>query len=693
MSFVAPLVLLGLGVLAVPVLLHLIQREKKRVVEFPSLMFIRRIPYQSVRRRRIRNWLLLAVRLAALALIVLAFARPFFRRQELAAAAQNGARELVILLDSSYSMEYGDRWARATAAARDAVSGLAAGDRASLVLFSTGAEARVRSSADRGKLTSAIAAAVPGPGATRFAPALKLAGSLLADSALPRREVVVISDFQRRGWEESGGHDEVRLPDRTTVTPVTIGDADTVNYAVTPVSIQRTRFENQDRAVVTAGVTNHSTAAARVPVTLEIGGQPIQTQPVDVAPHASATVTFAPFTITARNMRGAARIQPDRLARDNVFYFVVSPSEPVRTFIVNRPGAESESFYVARALAVGDEPRVETTLRTPASLTDADLRSADVVVLNDVQVSDTDAAALKRFVTAGGGVLLAAGPHATWPSSARDLVPALPAGAVDRTTGTPLRLGALEYSHPVFDLFRAPRSGDFSAPRFYSYRSVDGETPAPLARYDDGAVALAEKKTGAGRLLLWTSTLDLGWTDLPLKPVYLPFVHTMTKYLADFSQRPAALTVGQVVPTPRGSASRAVAGGGSVVVLAPSGTRGTANAEDGAIELTEQGFYDVRAQGTGPAGATVLASNVDLSESDLTPIDARELVAGLTGRPAGEASPFSGMRPSDDAQAQAQRLWWYLLITGGLLLAGETLISNRVHAAEVVSPRRPPELL
>jgi len=70
MGFVAPLVLLGLGALAVPIFVHHIQRERKRVVEFPSLMFLRRIPYQSVRRRRIRDVLLLLMRLAALALIV-----------------------------------------------------------------------------------------------------------------------------------------------------------------------------------------------------------------------------------------------------------------------------------------------------------------------------------------------------------------------------------------------------------------------------------------------------------------------------------------------------------------------------------------------------------------------------------------------------------------------------------------------
>src|SRR6185312_90547 len=104
MGFVAPLVLVGLGALALPVLIHLIQRERKRVVAFPSLMFLRRIPYQSVRRRRIRHWALLLLRLAALALIVAAFARPFLPQARSAPVAASGAREVVILLDTSYSM-------------------------------------------------------------------------------------------------------------------------------------------------------------------------------------------------------------------------------------------------------------------------------------------------------------------------------------------------------------------------------------------------------------------------------------------------------------------------------------------------------------------------------------------------------------------------------------------------------------
>jgi hypothetical protein len=526
MGFIAPLVLVGLGALAIPVLIHLIQRERKRVVEFPSLMFLRRIPYQSVRRRRIRDWLLLCMRLAALALIVLAFARPFFRRDALAAAAQNGAREAVILLDTSYSMEYGDRWTKAKAAARDAIAKVAPGDRASLVLFASGAEVAVRSAGDRGRLDAALAAAATGPGATRYAPALKLAGSLLGESALPRREIILISDFQRRGWEQTPGRDDVKLPERTTLTPVNIAAGETPNLSVTPVSLQRTRFENHDRVAVTAGVVNHGTkAVSGATLTLEVDGQSIQSQKTDVAPGGSSSVTFAPFTVASRNMRGTVRLPDDGLKRDNLFHFVVSPSEPVHAFVINRPGAEKEALYLSRALAIGDAPRVDLATRTPATFTDADARQAAVVLLNDVQVPDDLADRLARMVASGGGLLIAAGPHATWPARLAELVPALPGDPIDRTTTTPSRLGGLEYSHPVFELFRAPRSGDFSAARFYGYRGVLQPAGQTLARFDDGTPALMERKTAAGRVLLWTSTLDLEWNDRPVKPVFQSLIH------------------------------------------------------------------------------------------------------------------------------------------------------------------------
>ena len=215
MSFLAPLFFAGLAAIAVPIIVHLIQRERKEVIYFPSLMFLQRIPYQSVERRRIHNWLLLALLAGALALVVLAFSRPFLKQDPVkAAAATTGAREVILLLDRSASMAYGDHFTRAKAEASKIIDTLKGDDRGTLVLFARNTEQTVRSTPDHGRLTAAINEAAVTSDATRFGPALRLAQTLLSQSQLPRKEVYLISDFQKSGWERQ---EEVHLPEGATL--------------------------------------------------------------------------------------------------------------------------------------------------------------------------------------------------------------------------------------------------------------------------------------------------------------------------------------------------------------------------------------------------------------------------------------------------------------------------------------------
>ena len=141
MSFLAPLFLVGLGLLAVPILIHLTQRQQSKVTAFPSLMFLRRVPFRTSSRRRIRHPLLFALRCLALILIAMAFARPFLSSARVAAAGES-VRDVVLLLDTSHSLRYGDLWDRALAEAEDVLSGLAPGDRAALITFADRARER-----------------------------------------------------------------------------------------------------------------------------------------------------------------------------------------------------------------------------------------------------------------------------------------------------------------------------------------------------------------------------------------------------------------------------------------------------------------------------------------------------------------------------------------------------------------------
>jgi len=680
MAFLAPLFFVGLAALAIPVLIHLTQREKKMVQQFPSLMFVRRIPYQTVRRRKIRDLALLMVRLAALALIIAAFARPFLWRPDAATAIGPGAREVVVLLDQSYSMAYGDRWDRAKAAARDAINGLGASDRASVVLFSSGADITMRSTGERDRLTASFEAATPTPAATRYGPALKVAGSILAESPLPRREVILISDFQRNGWR---GEEGSRLPAGSTVTPVMIGGpTDAPDAAVTSVALARSTFSEQERVTLTAAVANRSDKpVVNDTITLEIAGRGVQTEPLNIEANGSASIAFAPFTVTSRNMRVSVRAGMDALAFDNLFDVVVSPAVPVRIVEVEGGTRAGSGLYLARALSIGDAPKFETVTRQATDVSDDDLRRASVVLLNDVDVSVGLGRRLARFVQDGGGLFVVAGPRATWPQEA-DVLPATLSQTIDRSRGEAGRIGGIEYGHPVFEVFRAPRTGDFAPSRFYAYRSVTALPMSQvLARFDGGTPALVERRVGSGRVLLFASTFDLSWTDLPLKPIFLPLIHRVIVYLANYSEPAPWLTIGQVFDPAASSAKSQAAGR---LALSPSGRRLPLEDEGSqtqVLELTEQGFYEIRGQSAN-SDVTVIASNVDPAESDLTPMDPAEITAAATGNAASNGQAAESNVPlTPEAQERTQRLWWYLLCAGILLLGTDTLLSNWLSKA------------
>jgi hypothetical protein len=343
--------------------------------------------------------------------------------------------------------------------------------------------------------------------------------------------------------------------------------------------------------------------------------------------------------------------------------------------VVDRGGTGSAALYLTRALAIGESPRFETTVRQPDAVSDDDLRRASAVVLNDVAVPGALARRLARFVEMGGGLLVALGPRASWPQDV-DILPATVQAPVDRTRGDAARLGALEYGHSVFEPFRAPRSGDFAAARIYGYRGVE---PAPmaqvLARFDAGAPALLERRTGAGRVLLWTSSLDLAWSDFPLKPVFLPFVHRAVRHLSAYAEPAPWSTVGQVLDASFGAPASQPLGG---VVITPSGRQVPVDDEGGGVlELTEQGFYELRTKASEGAAA-VVASNVDSAESDLSTMDPKEIIAAAVGGPDEGARAAAGVPLPPEAQERSQRLWWYLLCIGILVLGADTLISNRL---------------
>jgi hypothetical protein len=391
-------------------------------------------------------------------------------------------------------------------------------------------------------------------------------------------------------------------------------------------------------------------------------------------------VSFAQFTLAEPVVRGVVRAGTDRLPADNALHFILTPSPAVSVLIVDSGDRDNASFYLSRALGIGNAPAFQVDVVSAGRVTPAAIDAHAVVVLNNVMVPQGIAGGvLKRFVERGGGLLVVFGDKSAWPASEADLLPGRLGPTVDRASGRGGTLGFLDYSHPVFEIFKAPRSGDFTAAPILRYRALEaGPDDRVLARFDDGAVAAAERRVGNGRVIAWSTTLDNSWNSFALKPVYLPFVHQLVRYLARYEQPASWRTVGQVVDL-----SALLKGRAARVVVTPSDERVRFPAnESGLLELNEQGVYEIRSGEGTSARPDRIAVNLDPAESDLTPMDPQELVAAVTGRAAAASTLAAPVEITPEEAERRQALWWYLLVAGALVLAAETVVSNHLSRKE-----------
>lgn len=679
-ALLVPLFLLGAAAVAWPLIAHLAERERPDAVPFPSLAFLERTPAPLTARRRVADRWLFALRALAIVALALAFARPVFTPRGAAGAGLVARRDVVLLVDRSFSMRAGDRWARAQQAARDAIAKLGAGDRMTVVAFDRQAEVLTPATGDGATLRAAVDGLAPGDAPTHLAPALTVAQQRLAASDAPAREVIVVSDFQRSAWDLPA---DLRLAPGTVVTPVDVaGSAPVVNHGVRAVEVRREPGAG-DRVVVAARLANAGPAVKGARVRLEVAGRAAGEVRVDLPADGGTTVAFAPVVVPPEPVPARVQLDADALAGDDAFHLVLTRAPVLDVLLVSG----GEQPFVPRALAVGDDPAFQVVTRAPGAVTAADLARARVVILADGPPPAALATRLRAFVEAGGGLITTLGERAmpgTWPAAARALLPGSLRPAQERTAGGGAVIGTLDRQHPALAVFSGAHAGDLSQAHLARWRPVD-TTAGVLARLDDGAAVLAEHAVGAGRVLTFGSTLDGSWNDLPRQPVFVPFLHQLVRHAARWRVPPRAYAVGasllpaEVAGVPRDAAQRWTLSG-------PGGERASAGGSGApaTLVLARAGMHELRPGGNPAARAVLVAANIDVNEMDFAPFDPARLVHALL--PPGAAPLPAGAAAVAEAAAQArverearQSAWWWLLLAVALLLAGESWLAWRTR--------------
>lgn len=626
MHFLAPSLLLGVLAAVLPAIIHRIGRRRAQPVRFAAMELLMRAEREVAARRKLRDKLLLIARTALAAALPLAFARPYALVRSDLPAVTGRSQSAVMVLDDSASMRRhgpaGTPFSVARDRARAVIEHLSPDSEVALVLASEGTAAPIAElSGDRPRVLAALDAVTPSARAADFGAALRRAAQILSSSTRAERLIYVATDLQAAGW--SG------------VTPATLGGVPQVvvmdasdgalwtNRAVLDVHAEPAPEEGTQGLAIVAEIANFSPEpATRMGVTLAIDGAQTARGFVDVPANGRARKRFV--LTAAGGHQADVAIDHDDFPLDDHRVALVEAARGLRILVVDGDPrtvrTEDETFFLEAALRAGGSGfSVATVL--PDELGERDLSAYGAIFLANVsRPTAAAAAAIDRYVRGGGGLFISVGDKVdadAWNQALRAVLPqplglarsaaALPGAHTEGETvdlRPAERLAPFDRRHPLLSAFPARGEGLASA-RFFEYMLLAPVPDAParrtLLRYETGAPALVETQVGRGRVLLLTTSIDREWTDLPIRPGFLPLVQEAARYLAGApaGEATAALAVGErreIALEPDERRIEVIRPGGDSRWLMPA-SRPDPHSRRGVVftDTDEPGFYRVRA--------------------------------------------------------------------------------------------------
>jgi len=691
LQFLNPLALMGLAAALIPLAVHLLHRGKTREVQFSNLAFLRQLHQSSMRSVRLRQWLVLLLRMLILICLALAFSRPALQEGR---GLLSGARPTtaVLLLDHSYSTRYTPPEGRVFDRLQfqaESVLRLFEGSRDKVYLLGWPDERQSSIG-----VPSTIEAArqlldkhAPGDAAAGLKDAFLAARSLLNTHPEGQRELYLISDLARPDWADID-LEAISLEDGTDLQVFIVGPAD-----MNP----RNRFVGQTWVAdwlaapgktlaihALVGRWGGPSTAEETTVHLYMEGERVQQRRVSLPVGAPVPVEFSVAPRHSGRLTGFVEIDGDPLPIDNRRYFTFDVPEKISVVIA--AANVRDAYYPRRALnaaATGD-PTLSVSSISLDELAEARLQDTDVLILANIETPTSQQIRVTRdFAAAGGGVLIVPGADADAARLNRELLADLVPASLASISGRPggAALVHLDTGRVYSALFEDLLSDPEDQPEFFATFAVSTRQQlAVLARFDDGQPALVDGRSPAGRVLLWPTPFDLAWSDIPLRGQFVPLLQRMVRYLARSTSNSANYLVGDRAWRRLTNADV----NARVEVDSPSGRRLVVQAEIVGNErlwkvpdLDEAGIWQLR---SGGAVVDAFAVNADIAEADLTPVTAAEIRRRL-----GEQVRIVEQDlPATDAVNAARfgrELWCELLVLTIMLLLLELWVGRSPAAA------------
>jgi hypothetical protein len=669
---------------AIPLALHMIQSSQTVKMPFSTIRFLKIAEKKSSRQMRMENFILWLLRTLLLLFLATAFGVPVVRMSQFGNFLMRTQRNVAIVIDKSYSMEYkldkGSVWEQALESATEIVNGLNEGDKVVLYLADEDVVPVIEQlSSELDFAKEQIKAQKCGFSVSKLAPAIMAANdALMEDTSNREREIHIITDNQAIPWRSFGkgditsggvsdeeesskkpasGDDEEgeeeeeednprrsnerddkeetasisgweprKVAEKTAVFVTLLGVNEPEN--VTPADVDvAPRLIMEDMASKLSVTLSHVGSAREVSVTVFLDGQELQSRSTIVGGGGDGgELTFSLPPLAAGDHTAKIELPDDNLLIDNDFNFLFKVKEALPTLVVGR---KNEIAFLRQAMLVGlgGKSGIRADVVDPSALDPSVLREYSCVfVCNVLPLDGSVVRDLEQYVRGGGLLVFFPGDRGI--ASDYNSWECLPAD-VESIKDVPLskRKFMLRWEMPQHKLLRELKIGAGGAPiltirNHLGFGKLNKDSKVLVSAGAENPFIL-DREFGLGHVLVYSVACDRTWSSLPLSPYFLPFVRQTVQYGAG---------LGGFVPYVWAADSLSLReflpeAGRDTAILDPEGQEisvGSSVIEGKTVffaeNMTKPGVYSMRRPGDS-AEVPALAVNLPRDESDLTTVD------------------------------------------------------------------------
>ncbi len=528
MTFLNPAVLTALVAASIPVILHFINLRKIKRIEFSTLYFLKELKKSKIRNLKIKQWLLLFLRLALIVFLVLAFAKPAAKSESFSALGENAKRTIYVILDNSYSMAAGEKnntkFSKAKEIALKIVSKKNLNDD---VFPITTAPVKMLANANVNKTIEKLEVSyVKG----NLPETLLLAGSDMKKKQTLENIIFVLSDFQKSTAVENQLKNALaKLKENAKVYFVKFNSENINNLAVKKVTLRNGILFPGKTVKFDIEIENTDAKnSVNKTVALFLNNEKSAQTNVELAGGAKKKIELKTTLKNAGLTEALILSEDDDLPFDNSRYVLFNVREKTKIIVTAEKKKDTEFLLAALS---GEVSQLNETKFVPTSkLSATELQNADVLFA----VGGISKALAENFLKYGK--TLALFPSAKNLNTTVNLLKALKINASSNVSKSEeaLLFEKINFKHPVLDgIFSAEKQSRIGSPEISKYLKLKNNGRAEtIIALENGDAFLEEFERANGKVFVFAVPPNLAWSDFPLKPIFAPLLNGIALYAA-----------------------------------------------------------------------------------------------------------------------------------------------------------------